>query len=239
VILGTAFLHLLPEATHALTDACLPSSWTEYKAYAGLFALLSILAMQLIEFIAFHFMHDTTHDHHGHSHALPSLDDQKTHRISTYLLEFGLVIHSVLIGLALGTEDGSAFVALFIALSFHQFFEGFALGAHIAKLNSKSILPAIIMVLLYALATPVGVAIGIGVHSNNYNRKSTAALIASGVFGSVAAGILIYVSLINLIAGEMSASIAPFFALSKRLKFLYFLALYLGVTLMAILARWA
>ena len=35
-----------------LTDSCLPDSWNVYGAYSGLFAMLAILGMQLIEFLA-------------------------------------------------------------------------------------------------------------------------------------------------------------------------------------------
>ncbi len=39
---------------------------------------------------------------------------------SFYLVEAGIVMHSILIGLALGVASGSEFVTLLIALSFHQ-----------------------------------------------------------------------------------------------------------------------
>ncbi|CAF3760352.1 unnamed protein product [Rotaria sp. Silwood1] len=260
VILATAFIHILPAAMNALTDECLPEDWKDYEAYAGVFAMLAILAMQLIEFIAHHQLHRVTiHEtkvvveetqaqptiipvessqQHGHSHGLSLLQDSHNHRITTYLLEFGIAAHSVLIGLALGTNDGSRFVALFITLCFHQFFEAIALGAQISQLDNKSVLPAIFMVIFFALTTPVGIAIGIGVHLNTYNPKSLAALVATGVLDSVSSGILIYVALVNFMAGEMGVGAPGFFQLKKRVKFLYFVALYLGATFMAILGRW-
>lgn len=59
VILATGFIHMLPSAMEALTDECLPDDWLAYEAYAGLFAMLAILVMQLIEFIAHHQLHRT------------------------------------------------------------------------------------------------------------------------------------------------------------------------------------
>ncbi|CAF3617489.1 unnamed protein product [Rotaria sp. Silwood1] len=215
VILATAFIHILPAAMNTLTDECLPEGWKEYEAYAGLFAMLAILAMQLIEFIAHHQLQRIlTHkkklvgeeaqlqstiillessQQHGHSHGLSLLQDSNKHRVTTYLLELGIATHSILIGVALGTDNGSHFIVLFITLCFHQFFEAIALGAQISQLNNKSILPAIFMVSFFALTTPVGIAIGISVHLNTYNPKSLVALVTTGVLDSVSSGILIYV----------------------------------------------
>eukprot|EP00960_Hanusia_phi_P031268 749189-Hanusia_phi.AAC.1 len=51
------------------------------------------------------------------------------------MLELGIVVHSVIIGMDLGvkTDKASAIVGLVIALCFHQFFEGLGLGACIAN----------------------------------------------------------------------------------------------------------
>ncbi|CAF1523694.1 unnamed protein product [Rotaria sp. Silwood1] len=194
IILATAFIHILPAAMRILIDECLPQSWKDYEAYASLFA------MQLIEFIAHHQLHRVTvqetkivveevpvqsttipiesNQQHGHSHDLSLLQDTHNHRVTTYLLEFGIAIHSVLIGVTLGTDDDSSFAALFIALCFRQFFEAVALGA---QLQDKSILPTILMVIFFSLTTLVGIAIGIGFHLNTYNPKSEASLVSTGV----------------------------------------------------------
>jgi zinc transporter 1/2/3 len=252
---------MLPSGMESLTDPCLSDDWNAYSAYAGLFAMLAILAMQLIEFIAHHQLHripikdngikteegvprsslpSGEHDVEvGHSHGVSLLQESENHKVSTYLLEFGVALHSVLIGVALGTTDGSSFVALFIALCFHQFFEAIALGAQIERLANKSLVPAIVMIIFFALTTPVGIAIGIGIHSGTYNPKSLAALMVNGVLDSVSAGILIYIALVNLMAGEMGVHAHAFFLLKKRLKFLYFAALYLGAAAMAVIGRWA
>jgi zinc transporter 1/2/3 len=54
----------------------------------------------------------------------PSLSPQLRKRVAVMVLECGIAVHSVIIGLTLGVQpDGSNFTALLIALSFHQFFE--------------------------------------------------------------------------------------------------------------------
>lgn len=73
--------------------------------------------------------------HHGHSHGhaevLASIDFTKDARafIVAHVLEVGIAIHSVIIGVALGVTTASdEFNPLLTALCFHQFFEGLALG---------------------------------------------------------------------------------------------------------------
>ena len=50
------------------------------------------------------------------------------------VLEMGIVVHSIIIGISLGTSDSlDTIKPLIIALSFHQFFEGIGLGGCIAQ----------------------------------------------------------------------------------------------------------
>lgn len=49
-------------------------------------------------------------------------------QITAYVLELGIALHSLIIGLTLGVAADAEFLTLLVALSFHQFFEGFALS---------------------------------------------------------------------------------------------------------------
>lgn len=50
------------------------------------------------------------------------------------VLELGIIVHSVIIGIALGASDTPKTVKpLVAALTFHQFFEGMGLGGCIAQ----------------------------------------------------------------------------------------------------------
>lgn len=66
--------------------------------------------------------HDPHHfgDEHGHTHAAFLDDDDAYKHIGTYILELGIVMHSILIGITLATTANSEFVTLLIALVFHQ-----------------------------------------------------------------------------------------------------------------------
>lgn len=65
----------------------------------------------------------------------------------------------MLIGITLGVTGGSAFTTLLVALSFHQFFEGFAIGSAVVDAGLGP-LRSMLMGLAYAVTTPIGIAIG-------------------------------------------------------------------------------
>ncbi|KAI8360108.1 zinc/iron permease [Mortierella sp. GBAus27b] len=257
VILATAFIHMMPTAMANLSSPCLGSTFSEkYTAFGGVFILLSSLFMHWIEFVAVEHnerrireaavsQDDQTHNHrsphaqetgHSHAHGL-SLLDESQRRISTYILEAGIAAHSVIIGVSLGVSTGSEFTGLLIALVFHQFFEGFALGARIADLAFDTSYTHYILALIFSLTTPVGAAIGIGV-SSTYNSSSKTSLLVEGVFDSISTGILLYMGYVNLLAIEFNLN-SEIRRQSKKLKSMYFLALWLGATVMAVIGRFA
>ncbi|PWN36144.1 Zinc/iron permease, partial [Meira miltonrushii] len=89
--------------------------------------------------------------------------------LGVMILEFGVIFHSVIIGITLGTTQNDQFTTLFIVLIFHQAFEGLGLGTRLAvlPLPKKSWIP-FIGGLAYAWVTPIGIAIGLGIRST-YN----------------------------------------------------------------------
>ncbi|KAK9370910.1 Zinc/iron permease [Lipomyces kononenkoae] len=155
-----------------------------------------------------------------------------------FILEFGVVFHSVFIGLALAIA-GSEFNTLYVVLVFHQGFEGLGLGARLASTPwgpNRRWVP-IVMAIGYGLATPIAIAIGLGVRYS-YSDSTRRALISNGIFDSISAGILLYTGLVELMAheflfsGEMNK--APF-----KHVLAAFSLMCLGAGLMALLGRWA
>lgn len=53
--------------------------------------------------------------------------------IAVGILEFGVMLHSLIIGLTLGVTD--EFIVLFVVLIFHQMFEGLGLGSRLSQLD--------------------------------------------------------------------------------------------------------
>ncbi|KAI8871572.1 ZIP zinc/iron transport family [Ramicandelaber brevisporus] len=203
VILATGLIHMFPGAVSALTNKCAPTAFKDsYTAFASLFAMLAMLIMHLIEYVAVAYAmkhsrdqhgHDHEHSvahghsavtagagsgsagsesgnnttdgnadadencpanmplavHHSHAHVHGALGiSQGLHvggsssetaasiraRISTYVLELGIALHSVIIGITLGVTGQDEFKTLLAAIVFHQCFEGMALGARISSI---------------------------------------------------------------------------------------------------------
>ena len=67
------------------------------------------------------------------------------------------------VGLALGTAENDR--ALFIAIIFHQFFEGLGLGSRVAVANLGRFISILAIDVTFAASTPVGIGIGIGIKS--------------------------------------------------------------------------
>lgn len=78
---------------------------------------------------------------HSESDLQCLLDHPKEQRmlLQCLLLEAGILFHSVFIGLSISVSTGTTFIALMVAISFHQMFEGLALGARIAAVPSLNI----------------------------------------------------------------------------------------------------
>ncbi|KAG0651398.1 High-affinity zinc transport ZRT1 [Hyphodiscus hymeniophilus] len=118
------------------------------------------------------------------------------------ILEFGVIFHSVIIGLNLGTA-GDEFSTLYPVLVFHQSFEGLGIGARMSAIpfpRRFSWLPWFLCG-SYGLTTPIAIAIGLGLRTT-YNSGSYTANVVSGVLDSISAGILIYTGLVELLARD-------------------------------------
>ncbi|KAJ2707104.1 hypothetical protein FB645_001080 [Coemansia sp. IMI 203386] len=175
----------------------------------------------------------------GHVHAPVFLDmDQRRKQLSTYILELGIALHSVIVGMTLAVTGGTEFKTLLAAISFHQFFEGMALGTRISALSfsRRPVLIAFLNALVFALTTPLGQVIGIGIRQS-FAPRSPASLMTMGVLDGLSAGILMYSAVVNLLVEEFSA--AEFRKYRGMEKTLYFVAMYTGCTAMSVIGKWA
>ncbi|KAI6018623.1 Zinc/iron permease [Pisolithus microcarpus] len=85
--------------------------------------------------------HDVEHlhddDDDGNAGHEPRIG-KKRQVVGILVLQLGIMIHSLVIGLTLAIKTGSDFASLLVAVIFHQFFEGLSLGIRIASLPSSS-----------------------------------------------------------------------------------------------------
>ncbi|KAI3741210.1 hypothetical protein L1987_58880 [Smallanthus sonchifolius] len=261
VILATGFIHILPDAFESLTSPCLKEHpWGDFP-FTGFVAMVATILTLLFETSSAayqlrsqseklvgghgdeeqnprHISQVAAHTHatHGHTHgSISGLSQVDRYRIVSKVLELGIIVHSVIIGLSLGaSESPKTIKPLVVALTFHQFFEGIGLGGCIFQAEFKS-LAATIMGAFFSITTPVGIVTGILV-TNTYKEDSSTALIVEGVLNSASAGILIYMALVDLLSPDF---MNPRLQKNKMLQFVSNVSLLLGAGLMSLLAKWA
>ncbi|KAK9374662.1 Zinc/iron permease [Lipomyces chichibuensis] len=159
-------------------------------------------------------------------------------QIATFLiLEFGVIVHSVIIGLNLGVV-GSEFSTLYPVIVFHQSFEGLGIGARMSAIpfpTKYRYLPWVLCA-AYGLTTPIAIAVGLGVRTT-YSSGSYTANIVSGVLDSTSAGILIYTGLVELLARDFLFN--PHRTKNSTQLTLMLVSLLTGAGIMALLGKWA
>jgi solute carrier family 39 (zinc transporter), member 1/2/3 len=166
------------------------------------------------------------------------IDRSFRQQIAAFLiLEFGVIFHSIIIGLNLGTA-GPEFSTLYPVLVFHQSFEGLGIGARMSTIPFPAKYGWLRWALCaaYGLTTPVSIGIGLGLRTT-YNSGSFTALIVSGVFDSMSAGILIYTGLVELLARDFLFN--PERTMDNRRLTFMLICLILGTGVMALLGKWA
>lgn len=177
----------------------------------------------------------------GYADEADSLDgDQERsfkQQITAFLiLEFGVIFHSVIIGLNLGSV-GDEFSTLYPVIVFHQSFEGLGIGARMSAIPfpSGSWLPWILC-LAYGLTTPISIAIGIGLRTT-YNPGSFTANVVSGILDAMSAGILLYTGLVELLARDFLFN--PYRTRDNTRVIFMIVCVLLGAGVMALLGKWA
>ncbi|CAL9226104.1 unnamed protein product [Arabidopsis halleri] len=250
IILGTGFMHVLPDSFEMLSSICLEENpWHKFP-FSGFLAMLSGLITLAIDSMAtslYTSKNAVGIMPHGHGHGpandvtLPIKEDDSAnaqllrYRVIAMVLELGIIVHSVVIGLSLGaTSDTCTIKGLIAALCFHQMFEGMGLGGCILQAEYTN-LKKFVMSFFFAVTTPFGIALGIAL-STVYQDNSPKALITVGLLNACSAGLLIYMALVDLLAAEF---MGPKLQGSIKMQFKCLVAALLGCGGMSIIAKWA
>ena len=192
--------------------------------------------------------HDHGHDHdhfegHGHNHsrslalALSGDKNDLPLLVKAVVMEAAIAMHSVVIGVAFGAlGDVTELVGLLVALSFHQLFEGVALGANLqaarAQLGENKVWA---FAVIFVLTLPIGILIGMLALPTD-EEPSDNQKYAEGILNAVAAGNLIYIALVEMVSEDFRSPLAT---KSSAIRAAMFVALLAGDLCMAILAIWA
>ena len=155
-----------------------------------------------------------------------------------------ITFHSIIIGIDFGTmgayDDFPIMKKLLTALIFHQFFEGNSLGLMFSDIKEKfSLTSIIIFTVFFSMQVSVGVIIGMIIINDfqtgtTYNKISH--LYSTSCMNAFAAGILIYIGLVEMIAEEFSKITVTSNPILKACMILGFL---LGLSCMSIIGIWA
>lgn len=178
---------------------------------------------------------EAAEDHEKHISSAEQHADLQRQIGAFLILEFGVLFHSVIIGLALAVA-GTEFVTLYVVILFHQTFEGLGLGARLSVLPyRKGAWQPWALGVIYGFVTPLAIAIGIALRGT-YDPVSRRGLIVSGVLDALSAGILLYTGLVELLAHDF------IYTREKRSTgtLVYQVGCAMaGSALMALLGKWA
>ncbi|KAK3015850.1 hypothetical protein RJ639_005790 [Escallonia herrerae] len=264
VILATGYMHVMPDSWDCLTSECLPENpWRKFPFTTFVAMLSAVLTLMVDSFaMSLYKKHcaeksvvepskrvvdeNVEMQNIGHCHANADEDTEsqlRRYRVVAQVLELGIVVHSVVIGLSMGASDNPCTIRpLVAALCFHQLFEGMGLGGCILQATLFKCFNAeygakmkSIMVFFFSATTPFGIALGIGL-SNIYSENSPTALIVVGILNASSAGLLNYMALVDLLASDFMGSRLQG---SMKLQMWAYVAVLLGAGGMSLMAKWA
>src|SRR6202012_508215 len=163
--------------------------------------------------------------------------DQKA-LLQCLLLEAGILFHSIFIGMALSVTPAPGFYVLVVAISFHQTFEGLALGSRISALTFAPRAPQPwLMALAYGTTTPLGQAIGLAIHSA-YDPASQTGLLSVGIMNAISTGLLVFAGLVELLAADFLSE-ESYESLRGKRRYQACASVVCGALLMALVGAWA
>lgn len=244
VILGLSIIHIMPDGMSTFNEII------EYPI-GGIFICSGLLFLIMLNFLLtwyaeLSYKHEhskivhnhecplkVTHEHNCVSIISPSQTTEIVSKIGTsYIMELGCLFHSLIIGLSIGiSNEYSVLITLMIAISFHQGFEGLALGIVLSETKTFSIRKRLLMILFYSVITPVSIFIG-NATSNLYDPESYDYKFVEGSLNCFSCGLLLYVSLYNLLCEEFTQ------VSTLKSKMYLFVSTILGIGIMAVIAIW-
>lgn len=139
-----------------------------------------------------------SHNHHHHSH-IPAIngDDLIVSSLRGLLIVMALSVHELFEGLAVGLEQTTANVwYMFVSVSAHKVVIAFCIGVELMVHQTKNWL-VIIYIFVYAIVSPLGIAIGIWLSNAD---DSDAISVASVILQGLASGTLLYVIFFEILS---------------------------------------
>ncbi|XP_053218431.1 zinc transporter ZIP2 [Podarcis raffonei] len=181
----------------------------------------------LIESVVLHCCPRAVHSHGDHNTEEDHKDPPESHSsFRAFVLFLSLSFHSVFEGLAIGVQkQETAAIQLCLAVLIHKAIVVFSLALKLVQSGTPARWRLLYLV-VFALMSPAGIGVGIGV--SLYNSDGTS--LAQALLEGVAAGTFLYVTFLEILPYELRSHESP---LTK------FFFIGLGFSIMAIIAIWA
>ncbi len=212
VFLGAGLIHMLPDAQSAFSII-----GNNRYPWSVLICCLGFLLILFLEKVLLNREHAVEKQH-------PSSGESMT--LYPYILMLVLSVHSLITGIALGTEKVvTQALIILLAVVAHKGTAAFALGVSLLR-NRIPMKHAVLMLVSFSLMTSIGIALGMGLIKF---LSANTALLFEGLFDALAAGTFLYIALLDILNDEFSQN--------QRL-YLKFCMVALGFSVMAIVAIW-
>lgn len=174
IFLGVGLCHLLPDANMHFTEAM----GHAHTPLIELTCLGSILILLMLEKTSHFLLHN----------------DNAPHAMLPLLLTLMLTVHATIEGIALGINmTYLGIIYLLMAILAHKGAAAFALSIQIKESEMPRSLQ-LSAILLFALATPLGIFTGLMFESSVHGAHAS---YAEAIFNAIAAGTFIYVALLH------------------------------------------
>lgn len=214
VFLAAGLLHMLPDAHEGFSQLG-DFPW----AYLGCaIGFIIILFMERVVLAG----HDAVAD------SLEKHSESHEHKLSLHLIVLTAIlsVHSVIAGIALGTERNLTHSAVILfAILAHKGSAAFALSVNLLKEGAlKKVVFRVIT--FFCFMTPIGIVMGMLIDKG---MTGTAQQITTASFDALAAGTFLYVSILGIAHEEFS---------EKQDKLIKFIMMCLGIGVMALVALW-
>jgi zinc transporter 1/2/3 len=200
------------------------------------FTMVGIYMMAVIETIA-----NRTYKTHGHIHThAPSSGDvhntpvssgsaeqvsptstknveidvvrTKKMHITAFVIEAGILFHSLIIGFDLGLQSQDQWGPVCAAIAAHQFLEGLMMGQVLGDMRNGSgneyRAKIWCMMLFFTITVSIGVCIGIIVHTSVAAENEAALNITIAILNCLAGGFLLYLGIASLLVPWFVSSTA-------------------------------
>ncbi len=215
VFLAAGLLHMLPDAHEGFKDFG-DFPWAYLGCAIGFIMILFLERVVLAG-------HDAVAD------SLEKHTDDHENKLSLHLLVLTAIlsIHSIIAGIALGTEDNLKHSAVILfAILAHKGSASFALSVNLFKEGAaKRIIFRII--LFFCFMTPLGIILGMLIDSAMSGKPQQ---IVTASFDALAAGTFLYVSILGIAHEEFS---------DHKDKLSKFILMCIGIAVMAVVAIWS